>query len=252
MGSAPTHHRARFGPGGGRLLRLAAALALAGWVPALTLPAAAQASGTQSDEPVSDAIAHGLAAWLSVHGARAEFSSAAGNADAGSPRSCRMRPLASQTPPSPRLAVWLDCVVDGAGPRSLMRTITLKVWQQAWVAQRDIGVGEPLDERALARTEADVARQGRFAWQGALAGHAARRGVPAGEVLAGSNVQALAAIERGDRVRLIDRRGGGIEIEAVAVALQAGNVGQTIPARIDKATASIQARVVAPGELEIP
>jgi flagella basal body P-ring formation protein FlgA len=52
-------------------------------------------------------------------------------------------------------------------------------------------------------------------------------------------------------VRLIDRR-AGIEIEALAVALQAGNVGQTISARIDKATASILARVVAPGELEIP
>jgi flagella basal body P-ring formation protein FlgA len=237
-------------------LHLAAVLSLLGSVPVCAPPAAALESGTQSGEPVRDAIAQGLAAWLSAHGARAEFSPvaapAAGSADAGSPRSCRMRPLATETPPSPRLAVWVDCVVDGAGPRSTMRTVALKVWQQAWVAQRDLRVGEPLDERALVRTEADVARQGRFAWQGALAGHAARRGVPAGEVLAHSNVQPLAAIERGDRVRLIDRRGGGIEIEAVAVALQAGNVGQTIPARIDKATASILARVVAPGELEIP
>jgi flagella basal body P-ring formation protein FlgA len=232
-------------------LRLAATLGLAGLTLACALPAAARESGTQSDGAVHEAIAAGLAAWLSAHAARAEFSLAAAPAasasDGGSPQSCLMRPLASETPPSPRLAVWIDC----AGPRSMMRTVTLKVWQQAWVAQRDIRVGEPLVEHALTHSEADVARQGRFAWHGALAGHAVRRGLLAGDVLAESNVQPLAAIERGDRVHLIDRR-GGIEIEAVAVALQAGNVGQTISARIDKATASILARVVAPGELEIP
>jgi flagellar basal body P-ring formation protein FlgA len=203
-----------------------------------------------TEEPVREAIAQGLAAWLAAHDARAEFvlaaSAASNTPDAASPRSCRMRPLASEAPPSPRLAVWIDC----AAQRSAMRTITLKVWQQAWVAQRDIRVGEPLNERALTRTEADVARQGRFAWQGALAGYAARRGLLAGDVLTGSNVQAMTAVERGDRVRLIDRR-GGIEIEALAIALQAGHVGQTIPARIDKATASVSALVVAPGQLEI-
>jgi flagella basal body P-ring formation protein FlgA len=250
MVKAPRQPGARCGPGSGSLLRLGMALGAAGSLLASALPAAAQSAGMPTEELVREAIAQGLAAWLGAHDARAEFVLVASPAfaapHASSLRSCRMRPLAFEAPPSPRLAVWVDC----AAQRSVLRTITLKVWQQAWVAQRDIRVGEPLDERALTRTEADVARQGRFAWRGALGGHAARRGLLAGEVLADSNVQASTAVERGERVRLVDRR-GGIEIEALAVALQAGNVGQTITARIDKATASVSALVVAPGQLEI-
>jgi flagellar basal body P-ring formation protein FlgA len=149
------------------------------------------------------------------------------------------------------MALWIDVLVDGQLKRTVLQTLEVKAYRQAWVARVDVPAGERLDADAFEQRDVDVAAAGKTPWTGtSFDGLALRRRLLAGDFLTDATVGPQTAISRGDRVRLISRS-GDLEIVADAVALQAGDVGQQIQVRVDAARAAVSGRVVAPNEVEL-
>ncbi len=162
----------------------------------------------------------------------------------------RIRPLPAQGMPTPRMAVWVDVLIDGRYVRSMLRAVDVKAYQQAWVVRQDIEVGDPLNAQVLEHREVDVAAAALAAWQGQPEGHVARRRLLAGSYLTETAVTLPTAVARGQQVSLVNRL-GGVEIVANALALQAGDPGQAVQVKVDAARTAVLARVVGPGKVEL-
>ena len=160
------------------------------------------------------------------------------------------RPLPTDLPWAPRVAVWVD-IRDGARDRrSVLVPLQVQAWQSGWTSVRDLPAGTRLSQTLLQRGEVDVAAGGQAAWQGEPEGQVLRAPVMAGHYLGASQVAAPHAVARGERVELLHRL-GAVEILADASALQDGEIGQHVQVRVEASRGPVLARVVAPGRVEL-
>ncbi len=145
----------------------------------------------------------------------------------------------------PRMAVWVDVLVQGTVYRSAVVPLAVRAYRQAYVAQGDLAAGDIAGARAFVLRPVEVAglpdqplAAGELDAQRRL-----RRAVARGEVLAARNLTPAGSVMRGDRVRLVSQ-GGGIALEVRAYAQADAAVGQKIPVRPESSSETVTAIVV--------
>ncbi|MBF0109833.1 MAG: flagellar basal body P-ring formation protein FlgA [Magnetococcales bacterium] len=143
--------------------------------------------------------------------------------------------------------------VNGRTEKRLRIPVSLKLEFKIPVArttlQRGAVVGaDDLDWRTIAvtRTASDMIRD-----VGEVVGLAANRRIPSGVPLLGSWFERPLAVARGERVRVVVAGGPGLQIEATAVALDKGRVGDVIQLRNPDSQMRYEARIAAPGLVRV-
>lgn len=163
--------------------------------------------------------------------------------------SLRSRALPAGQPLASRMQVWVDVWVDGRFAQAVPASFQVRAFRSAWVAMQDVARG-PLQDGAFEQRRIDVAAQGAEPWNGALQGLRVARPLLAGHVLTARHVEALPAVERGDRV-VARSRVGDIALEARAEAMQQGSVGQRVLIKVANAQGPVLAQVVERGVVEV-
>ena len=151
-----------------------------------------------------------------------------------------------------RVTVWLEVLVDAVFVRTLALQFEVQAWRPVLVARRELAAGtapacDAFDTRELDVAALDGAPAG--ADCGALRGRL-KRALGAGAALLQTHLQAELAVTQGDSVdlRVAD---GAILIEARAVALADGNVGQRIDVQPSNGTRAVRAEVIGPGLVKL-
>lgn len=161
------------------------------------------------------------------------------------------RALPAEASPSKRMLVWVDVNVDGAYVRTLPVSFDVEAYRQAWVAAGDAAAGAPLDAGRMQPREVPVTAEPQALVPPGRPGELqAVRRLSAGEPLTASNTRHLPAVRRGDVVAL-QFHSGGLRLESRAEALQEGDPGESVQVRMAGAQASIVARVVEAGKVEV-
>lgn len=151
---------------------------------------------------------------------------------------------------SSRMTVWVDVRQSGQVKRTLLVPVEVAAYRTGWVALRDLPVGARLSPGTLREQEVDIAAGGSEAWKGEPEGLVLRSPVLAGHYLAAGQVMTPPAVSRGDAVQVVHRL-GAVEVQAVAKALQDGEVGKNIQVRISASQPPVLARVMAAGQVEL-
>lgn len=151
---------------------------------------------------------------------------------------------------SPRMTVWIDVKQSGQVKRTLLVPVEVAAYRTGWVALRDLPVGARLSPGTLREQEVDIAAGAGEAWKGDPEGLVLRSPVLAGHYLAAGQVMTAPAVSRGDVVQVVHRL-GAVEVQAIANALQDGEVGKNIQVRISASQSPVLARVTAAGQVEL-
>lgn len=165
------------------------------------------------------------------------------------------RPLPPDARPAPRMTLWIDGIDGGRVRHSVLVVARVQARQAAWVASTDLAAGQPLDAAHWTRRHVEVTALAGVPWAGSIGedGRAParlQRRVLVGHVLLPTDVAPPRAIVRGQPV-LARSRIGRIEVQAPALALQDGDIGQRVQVRIARAEDTVPATVVAGGEVEV-
>lgn len=123
--------------------------------------------------------------------------------------------------------------------------------ERVWVAASPLAKGAVVDCAAL-RSESRSVSRTRGAWVGACATGAwqVQRSLDAGELVRASDLNTPADVEQGAEASvMVDV--GAIRIDARAIALADGRVGQDIPVRLLGQSNVVHATVMAPGQLTL-
>jgi flagella basal body P-ring formation protein FlgA len=139
--------------------------------------------------------------------------------------------------------------VDGRFVRTVPVGFEVAAYGPAYVASSDLAAGATLQPAQLEQREVEL--NGRNARP--LAARELQQlthPVAAGQVLTARDVQARPAVARGDWVAL-RVRAGAMEMESRAEALQNGGIGQLVNVKPRGATGTLEARVLAPGRVEL-
>lgn len=196
-----------------------------------------------------DSLSH----WLAARSARQVVIAVAPQASVVLPPgsvSLSARPLADLEPITPRMQVWIDVAVDHRFVRAVPVAFDVQAFGPAWVATRDVRVGETLAGAALAQKEVDIARQRAAPLADPPANARLRRPLLAGEALTAAHVETVPPVQRGEYVTVRSQT-GAVGIEARAEALQDGRPGQLVWVRLASATGPVHARVVSEGIVEV-
>lgn len=168
----------------------------------------------------------------------------------------KARPLAANLEPASRMVVWMDVLAGGRFVRTVPVSFAVEAYREAWVAPAPVARGVPLEavmaerrEVAIAGGSVPVSRQGSPV-DGSTDGRRTTRAAKSGEPLTARNTAPLPAIARGDWVAL-HLKSGMVELERRAQALQDGELGQVVKVRAANNASPVEARVVAPGRVEV-
>lgn len=174
----------------------------------------------------------------------------------------QVRPLGA-LPMGPRMLVWVDVFSADRHLRAIAVRFDVSAFARLPVAAQAMPAGAAVPASGVEMREVDVAAQpgllGSAAWPDATAAQAAaedagapvlRRALRVGEVVSADRLQARPAVSRGEWARLTTHQ-GLLTLESRVEVLQDGLPGQVVRARPAHATATLSARVVGPGRLEL-
>ncbi|MBF0632351.1 MAG: flagellar basal body P-ring formation protein FlgA [Magnetococcales bacterium] len=143
--------------------------------------------------------------------------------------------------------------VDGQTEKRLRIPVNLKLEFKIPVARNTLQRGQvvsagDLEWRtvSLIRNPADMVRDA-----AEVLGQATTRRIAPGVPLQGAWFERPLAVERGERVRVVVAQGPGLTIEAMAVALDKGRVGDVIQLRNPDSQMRYEARIAAPGMVRV-
>ncbi|MCY0965912.1 flagellar basal body P-ring formation chaperone FlgA [Parathalassolituus penaei] len=130
--------------------------------------------------------------------------------------------------------------------------IQLHNFRNVAVLTRALNNGEPLTPEAVNWIRQDVGElnQGFFTTPEDIIGQTAKRTLRAGTVLSPDQIQQPMAVARGDKVRIVLRK-AVIHLETDGTAQQDGRIGERIRVRNSQSGKTVNAIVVASGEVEI-
>ena len=162
----------------------------------------------------------------------------------------RTRPLTAGAPVG-RLPVWIDVLVDGAVYRSLIVTASVRRDGQAFVARRALDAGSRISPDDFIADRLNIAgmeplSSAAFEHDGARLRSALRPG----QVLDAQALAPAGAVFHGDQV-LVTVRGGGIDVEALAVAQGPALPGQIVSLRASSSGETLRGRVTRAGHVVI-
>ena len=152
--------------------------------------------------------------------------------------------------PTKRMQVWIDVFADGRFVRTIATSFDVHAYGWGWVARDDVHTGQILLESALEKKEVDLALLKSEPLIDITANRRLKRTVPAGQVLAVSDVEAIPAIQRGERVA-VRSRVGVIHLVTSGSALQEGRVGQRVLVSPTESSRPVAAVVVDHGLVEV-
>lgn len=209
---------------------------------------------------IEQAAGNALRQWLGQRASRYEIDTLAIPGDVKLPTGeveLKARPLAANLAPQPRMIVWMDVLVEGRFARAVPVSFAVAAYREAWVAPTPIATGVPLEAGMAERREvlitgrplSDHYSHGSPS-RGGTGGWRTTRAVKVGEPLTAHNTAPLPAIARGDWVAM-HLKSGLVELERRAQALQDGELGQVVKVRAANNAAPVEARVVAPGRVEV-
>lgn len=196
-----------------------------------------------------------LREWLAQRASRYEIDTLALPGDVRLPAGeveLKARPLAANLVPQSRMVVWMDVLAGGRFVRTVPVSFAVAAYREAWVAQSPIARGAALEPGMAERREVPiVGRSGAdIRLDSPVGDRRAARAVKDGEPLTVRNTAPLPAIARGDWVAL-HLKSGLVELERRAQALQDGELGQVVKVRAANNASPVEARVVAPGRVEV-
>lgn len=143
--------------------------------------------------------------------------------------------------------------VNGQVEKKLRVPVTLKMEVKVPVARNTLQRGQGVSPGdlewqtlSLTRPIPDLVRN-----DGEVLGLAATRRINPGEPLHASWFEKPMAVERGERVRVVVANSPGLQIEATAVALDKGRIGDIIQLRNPDSQMRYEARVLSPGTVQV-
>ena len=159
--------------------------------------------------------------------------------------------LESPAEPIGRVTLRVRC--DGNAPWTVFVPGQVRLYREVVIASRPLKRDNLLTERDIVLAERDVGllNQGYLTALRQAAGKKLTRTLQPDQVLAPSYVQLADAIRKGDHV-VISARSGGISVRMPGEALSDGIVGKQISVRNQRSNRIIRARVVGPGQVEVP
>lgn len=159
--------------------------------------------------------------------------------------------LEGNNPPTGRLTVRVRC--NGDSPWSIFVPAHVSLYLEVVVARNPVKRNSLLQTGDLILAERDIGNlgQGYFLDPQQVTGSLATRALNAGQPVLASQVRKPPMVKRGDQV-VISARSGAISVRMPGEALSDGTQGQQIRVRNLRSQRVIQARVVAPGQVEVP
>lgn len=211
-----------------------------------------RASSELSGERVAAVARESLREWLAARSTRAEINLTSMPRDLAIPAGplvVKARPIPQDQPIARRTSVWVDLWVDGRFVRTVPVGFDVAAYGPAYVASSDLPAGAQLQPAQMELREVELSgRGGKPVAPREL--QQVTHPVAAGQVLTAHDVQSRPAVSRGDWVAL-RVRSGAMEMESRAEALQNGAVGQVVNVKPRGATGTLEARVLAPGRVEL-
>jgi flagella basal body P-ring formation protein FlgA len=164
--------------------------------------------------------------------------------------------LSVQAPPlesllRPRAGVRVELSSDGLYAATVPVALRVRAEGEVLVARRGLARGALLRCEELQAERRDLAALGRMPAPAACReGQRLLEAVPAGAALAAAALQPAPAVMQGEEVAL-QVPGRGLRVEARAVALADGQLGQTVAVRALRGSAPVAARVTAAGVVQL-
>lgn len=154
--------------------------------------------------------------------------------------------------PRARVAVPVEVLIDGKVVRNETVWFAVTAKRYGLVYGSDAPIGTPASKLKLSPGEVDVAAADGAAVETAaqLADERLKRGVHAGWPVLENDFEAVPDVDKNARV-VVRIRYGAIRMQALATALQAGDIGDAIPVLVEGADAPVQAQVEARGVVDI-
>lgn len=159
--------------------------------------------------------------------------------------------LEGNKPPVGRLTVRVRC--NGDTPWSIFVPAHVSLFLDVVVARHPVKRNSLLQPGDLMLAERDVGSlgQGYFLDPRQAVGSLATRALNSGQPVLASQLRQPPMVKRGDQV-VISARSGAISVRMPGEALSDGSQGQQIRVRNLRSQRVVQARVVAPGQVEVP
>lgn len=155
-------------------------------------------------------------------------------------------------PLHPLMTVWVDVLLDGNYYQTVPVTFRISAMETVWIARTSLPKHMQPGCANLEQRQTDVSSlpSPPLAGDCASFGLRLRRDLQAGDVLLGNELEPVPAISEGDTVKL-ELSEGGINIEAGALALTDGLIGQQIPVQATTSKEAVIATVIAPDTVNI-
>jgi flagellar basal body P-ring formation protein FlgA len=168
----------------------------------------------------------------------------------------KARPLAPNAEPTARMLVWVDVQVDGRFVRAVPVSFAVDAYRNAWVAPAAIAGRVVLGRGMVEKREVQITAQSGAGLRMGISqpgeipdGWRTSKPIGKGEPVTTANSGPAPAIARGDWIAL-HLSSGSVELERRVQALQDGALGQIVKVRSSNDATPIDARVVAPGQVE--
>lgn len=165
------------------------------------------------------------------------------------------QPLESYTPQGNnsmgKITVGVRC--SGSNPWSLFVPVTVKVMTEVVVAKRSLPRGTIIGPDDLTLEKMDIAQLHRGYMEDTddIVGKKLRQRIRRDQVLTPSQLDNPLTVKRNNRV-IIQASNKTVQIRMIGKALQNGSMGQTIRVRNESSNKEIDARIIAPGIVEVP
>lgn len=159
--------------------------------------------------------------------------------------------LDNNSPPLGRLTVRVRC--DGDTPWSIFVPAHVSLHLDVVVAKHPVKRNSLLQAGDLMLAERDISTlgQGYFLDPQQVTGALATRALNTGQAVQPNQIRTPPMVKRGDQV-VISARSGAISVRMPGEALSDGSLGQQIRVRNSRSQRVVHARVVAPGQVEVP
>ncbi len=165
------------------------------------------------------------------------------------------KPLESYTPQGKKqtgkITVGVRC--NGANPWSLFVPVSVKVMAEVVVSKRSMPRGSVIGPGDITMEKRDISRlhRGYLEETSAAVGKKLRQRVRRHQVLTPHQLDKPLTVKRNTRV-IIQASKESIQVRMMGKALQNGSLGQIIRVRNESSNREIDARVIAPGIVEVP
>ena len=151
-----------------------------------------------------------------------------------------------------RLSVRLiETAPDGASLRQFSGNVFLDLWVDVPAVSRPLQKGEMLTPEVLTLERKNAAYIKGEIWDGGGGPWRAKQALGANQPLLLSNIEPMPRVSKGKTLTLVFEK-PGIRVEAPAIALADGGIGDSIPVRNTQSNVQVIARVVDHGTVSVP